>query len=587
MSIEKTSFQIEIRFDEKTVSVAEMNALAEELVRRGHRVALRSEFVHGGLIQGLARQAEEFRGLASNLRGMAETGIQYLRDRLEVKSPQATEDKKESTATDGFDSIGPDAAAAARVSSQRAVLVTTPAFLDNADADAMRIGFLPKTALENTWQPSQLDAMVIPHRAFRPYLEYIHWESKRIFEGGYVALPADCPSINHDEALNRFKLSSDHGPILLVMTSGLDVADFQTMMIQISLIKAPMQVFFYHGGDAYKAEQLRILAQKYGVNARMFGRVESLPDYLVMADLAVVHAKDENLALIQNAGVPAIIVATDETPACVNFLAHEGAALMSSRLYQLSSALAQPILDENTRTSLAQKAREIAQFASISLCADAIEAALAAKAEIIPEGGRKLAVSDGFETIGSSSLPNDDTLKPQIAPTTLMPTTTNTTTATASVQPDPAPFLTPGIGARSKEELHREYARLLMIEKNIEKSLKTASDEVRKWELRLDLARQNQRDDLFSSAMIALQNAKTQEMSLFSQRDQISQQKAVLRQSARLMGGQSGVDANFANDQATHELFGNDPEKDELENEFRKMQNLDALNRLKSDMGRR
>ena len=154
------------------------------------------------------------------------------------------------------------------------------------------------------------------------------------------------------------------------------------------------------------------------------------------------------------------------------------------------------------------------------------------------------------------------------------------------IQPvQPAPFLTPGLGAKSKEEIRSEYTKLIMIDKNLDRSLDAASTEVQKWELRLDLARQNNRDDLITTAIANLQSAKSQEMALLAQKDQIKQQKAILKQSARLIASQPTLDTKKLASITDDELFGPSSEEKALEKEFMDLQKNEALQRLRDKMG--
>ena len=641
MTTEKTLFQIDIRYNEPTNS-NEMQALADELIKRGHTVNVKKYSPRGSFVDDLTRSARDFKDLADNVRGAAENGIQILKEVAEslVKptepntkqnnnTEQNTADtikQEENTETHaGFDDIGPAAAAANRVASNHAIIVTCPEALADQSLDAMRIGLIPKTILDHTWQPAELDAIVIPHTAFRPYLETIHWNPEHIFEGAYVALKSDCPTKTREEAQKHFQLKREAGPIVLVMASGIPNHELQTLMIQLSLLKMPMQVFFYHAGDSYKAEQLRALAQKFAVNARMFGRVNNLPDYLAMADIAVAHVNDANIQLLQNAGVPIACIALKDIPANINFLSHERTALIAPEIYKLSATLATPLTDPNMMQAMQTAAANIAQLANIEKCADAIEAALAKKNQIIPNPAQRMTTTDGFEVIGTQVNPNsfltpqyqtamtsENVNSPaQTAPTQLT-SVQNTQPAPAMLQPNlaaptqpaigmpgmmpthnqgaiqpPPQMLTPGLGARSKEDIKAEYTKLLLVEKSLDKSLDAASADVRKWEERLDLARQANRDDLVTSAIASLQAAQSQEMSLFQQKDQIQQQKSLLKQSARLAGSQTTPDATTLSiGQIEDELFGPSREELALEKEFSKLQKEGALQRLKNKLGK-
>lgn len=619
---EKTAFQIDIRYDDASAGSAEIQALAEELQKRGHQVSLRRITPKGNFVQELARTVD-IKGLTESFRDAAETGMQIIKEKLAPSLAKGSETPADAKAG-GFDDIGPAAAASACANSNRAVVVTNPDLLADSGWDMMRIGFMPKTALENAWQPSALDAMVIAHSDFRPYLEYIHWDPKHIFEGGFLALPKDKPSQTHDEILKRFNLSPENGPVVLVLASTFHESDLQALMIQLSLIKVPMQVFFYHASDSNRANMLRTLAQQFSVNARMFGRVDHLEDYLAMADIAVLQDDDEFTSRLEIAGVPQLCVTKNVASARLNFLAHEHAAVIVPEVFKLSASLGQPVMDPQNLKMLREAADKIAKLASIPLCADAIEAALNAKKDIIPEDGRRTISADGFETIGvatSSALPQNFIMpqsaapaqtapaapaaQPQAAPAQpapamiqpaqpmIQPAQPMIQPAPAMIQPaqpmiqpvQPAPFLTPGLGAKSKEEIRSEYTKLIMIDKNLDRSLDAASTEVQKWELRLDLARQNNRDDLITTAIANLQSAKSQEMALLAQKDQIKQQKAVLKQSARLIASQPTIDAKSLASLTDDELFGPSSEEKALEKEFMDLQKNEALQRLRDKMG--
>ncbi len=613
-------FQIDIRFDDASSDSAEIQALAASLEKRGHSVSVKRALTKGSLVRDFAKQARDFkdsaekdlRDIAENVRDVAETGMQKLKDIVEpyvqAKSSSQKDEKSKSNdkkSENAFDDIGPSAASSNASDStnndNRALIVTSPDALLDTPWDAMRIGLMTKTELNATWQPSTLDAMVIPHSSFRPYLEFIHWDPKRIFEGGYLALTKTCPSLSHEDAQKRFNLDRNNGPVLLVMASEFD--DLQSLIIQLSLIKIPMQLFFYHAGDAYKADQLRLLAQKFSVSARMFGRVDPLPDYIAMADLAIIHANDKNAQLLENAGVPTVFVLNQQTPALATFLAHENAAAISPSIIKLSNVLASIIPDNAKLDLMRQIAQNISALANIERCADAIEAALAKKSEIAPDTKSRSVTADGFETIGNfNNQPVEQTfITPQsIAPQATAPTQyiqpqpvaqpmltpQNERIEPQITNPAPAAFLTPSLSARSKTEISEEYTKLTIAERSIDKSLDDISAEVRKWEQRLDLARQNNRDDLINIAQANLKTAQAQEMSLFQQKDQILQQKSVLKQSFKLAS--PSLQEPRSNIAAMLDAELNSPSKEELETEkaFLEMQKNDALARLKKDMGR-
>ena len=85
-------------------------------------------------------------------------------------------------------------------------------------------------------------------------------------------------------------------------------------------------------------------------------------------------------------------------------------------------------------------------------------------------------------------------------------------TVTLAPQVTSPNMLTPSLSFSSKKELEREYTKLIQAERSVNKALDAASDAVNQWELRLDLAKQNARDDLIASAVERLNAAKNEEM---------------------------------------------------------------------------
>ena len=214
MTDEKKTFEIEIRYDQNSMQTMEIQALAQELSARGHSVSLKKSGA-GNFVEDLTKSAKD-------LAGLAESGYQKLRETLEPVI--GTLEKYRGQQSDGFDEIGP--ANTTKDSTNQAIIVTSPELIDNTvSGNASRlIGLIAKTSLNRTWQPSMFDSIVIPHNAFRPYLEYIHWLPNHIFEGGYLALTENKPTLNHEDAMKRFNLTHDNGPSILIMAAGFQLA---------------------------------------------------------------------------------------------------------------------------------------------------------------------------------------------------------------------------------------------------------------------------------------------------------------------------------------------------------------------------
>ena len=151
-------------------------------------------------------------------------------------------------------------------------------------------------------------------------------------------------------------------------------------------------------------------------------------------------------------------------------------------------------------------------------------------------------------------------------------------TVTLAPQVTSPNMLTPSLSFSSKKELEREYTKLIQAERSVNKALDAASDAVNQWELRLDLAKQNARDDLIASAVERLNAAKNEEMTLMKQKQSIDEQNRAMRLAARNFNSQtnSDIDATFSLDD-----IGDPWQNDPLEEEFKRLQPQNALQALR------
>lgn len=573
----KKTYQIDLVYTSAEATTAEMTALHDELARRGHSVCLKSHASQTHLMEDISQTAKD---LAQTARDVAETATQKMLDILDPIVPKAASSvtgKKESQAPAKapFDAIGPSAIK----DDNRAIVVTNFSALKDVTWDTYRIGLLPHTELIQAWTPAQLDAMVTPHVSFRPYLESVHWSSDRIFEGGWLSLVKS--SAPRETLLKQFGISPEQGPCLLIMSSAFNASDLQTIMLQLSTLRTPFQPFFYYGEASQTAEKLRSLACQFGINARMFGKNATLADYLAIADLALVSPADADFSKLEPLAVPTIIV-SDQTPnALAQFLIHNGAAHAVRHTYELAAQLAalldQPQLLENLKTA----AGKIADTASVTLCADAIEKALSAKSTLRPRTPAPLTENTGFETIGIQTQPAPQNTS-HIPMTSMQPVQPTLTPVQSQASQTSAP-LQPMFGKTptSYKEAHKEYTQLLLVERDLDRSLDAASGEVRKWEERLDLARQHQNEKLINEAMLRLKSAQATEMALFRQKDEISQRKSILKKSAQQL--KNGLIPS-------NPLMDDDfdaPLEDSLEQEFKALQRKQQIQNLKNKMGLR
>lgn len=587
----KKSYQIDLIYTSSEATKEEMTALHDELVRRGHTVSLKAYSTQTNLVEDILESAKDHVQTALDAAGTLPQKVlgmiplpKSAANAVSTALGKQEAPSKENEASP-FAEIGP----AAVQNDNRAIVVTNVAALKNVAWDAYRIGLLPHTELNQAWTPSQLDAIVTPHGSFRAYLESVHWAKDKIFEGGWLTNVKS--SASKEELKKKFGLSSEQGPCLLILAGAFNATDLQTIMLQLSTLRAPYQPFFYYGDSTQTAETLRSLACRFGINARMFGRNKDLADFLAIADLAVASQADADFSKLEPLGIPTVIINETAPNALSQFLAHNGAALSVQHPYELAAQLAAFLDQSQLLANMQAAARTIADGASVVKCADAIEQALATKGTTQTRNPAPLAENTGFETIGTQTLNAPAMVAAPIAsvpaqPNMLQPTQPVVQAPmmpTAPLQPQaplqPTLVHTP----KSYKEAHHEYTQLLLIEKDLDRSLDAASNEVRKWEERLDLARQNNNDKLVNEAMIRLKSAQATEMALFQQKDEISQRKSALKKSAQQFknGGTPSPMNLLINDDF------DTPEEDSLEKEFKALQRKQQIENLKSKMGLR
>lgn len=598
---ESKKFNIELRFSGQ-YGEQNMRALAQELAARGHSVSVKSASSRIPNVADIARSAV-------NLKEIAESGVQMLRDAIapivaktadvkpsDAQKPQNTQDGSGKNAGSPFENIGPQTAPVPGTQQQSdadggnsAVVVTSQTCLGNAEWDALRIGLIAENGLREDWLPAKLDAIVIPHPAFRPYLESVNWPSERIFQGGFPARPELIPQLSRQDALAKFGIAPDQGRIVIVMASGFRTSELQTLLTQISLLPKNLQIFFYHASDNAKSDAIGEIARRTGLQARAFGKFDGIANCLAMSDLIIANAVDDELNALAAVGVPLVISAQNIQSPVADFLVHEDAARCVNRIYNIASATNRILADSQTLDLMKAAAAGLAQRASVPLCADAIEAALAAKDAIVGRPDRQTADAI-FEYIGAPARIQNPFARPeqsvrqapQPAQNFFIPEQTAAQSGmcaplipqSAQQSAAAAGIITPTLSFSSKKELEKEYTKLIQTERAVEKALDAASNAVNNWELRLDLAKQNMRDDLIASAAERLNAAKNEEMNLMNQKQTIDAQKRAMRLAAR----------NFGSPSADIALPDDPWQDDPLEDEFKRLQAQNALNDLRNKM---
>ena len=579
--------KITILYSEADISSTQIKPLARELKARGHSVNLR-------------KQTDTLS--IAGLRDIAEQGFQRITDTVRDALQQSR--AKQNAPSSPFDEIGPQQTS----SESDAVITTDVQNLTETPYPAFKIGLIPQTILNKPWLPGPLDAIVISHDAFRPYLNQSQWDDKQIFTGGYLPEENDHRSDSPENLRSKFGISSENGPVILVLAGDIPAYQLTSIFIQLSSIKLPFQVFFHHGDNHDIAQQLRSLAQRFGINARMFGNINPLADYIGIADIAITMAGDPYLGSLETLAIPTLTIEERDPQPLAQFLQHEGASIAVQQ-FQFSGILQNILLNPDELTKLKTAAANVAACASVQKCADAIEEALRNKSEIAKSPLRQNAVplaqngfevigmtnnanAGGFESIGGNNqqaTPANNADVPQLgaempaSPANAQPNALQPP-AQQPLQPPVQRPLTPTYNVlqpaptfRTRDSIQAEMTQLILIDKNLDKQLDEVSAEVSQFEMRLDMARQNNDENLIRYAQQKLEAAQAREKALFQQKSDIQRQKELLKRATQV----SRHNPSYYDDESDFRStrFTRDP-LDELENRFEELERRNKLSEL-------
>jgi processive 1,2-diacylglycerol beta-glucosyltransferase len=116
-----------------------------------------------------------------------------------------------------------------------------------------------------------------------------------------------------------------------------DIAD--RLLFQLSLLRTPHQLLISSGDNEDLAERLRKYASIYGVQAKLFGLVDNLHEFLAVSDLVVSGGSGLTAAESLASGVPLVILepVPGQEERNARFLAQSGAARRASGVLTLGA----------------------------------------------------------------------------------------------------------------------------------------------------------------------------------------------------------------------------------------------------------
>jgi hypothetical protein len=469
--------------------------LVSALEGRGHHV----EWVS---YMGLAASAAKSVASAS-LRGI-KAALHTVTGKLMGDDPLGLSTRPASARPDAIVATTPELALATRVI---------------AGSKTLRVGLMTDLRWDPQWSSSENDVLVVSHPLFREFCLQQGWRYEAISLGG-VPLPRPfCAPLDPDALRARFNLSPDLGPILMVVAEDVEAPRLERIVFQLSLTERPFQPIFYTGADPHAGPTLRAAAHKYGVTARMFGKVDNLEEFYAVSHAVLIQAPSPLTYPLLALDKPLIFFDTDPSHhPLAAFLRDESAALLVPDLLRLSAELDALFSNPDDLDRISAGARHVVDQQGVSHIISALEACAAQPdlfiglsrtplpADTSPEGPTTTPAGP-FEVIGSSS-PRPTSPPPSSSP-----------------QPPPHEHHNPLTIAEAREQL----ASIILEERRVDSRLADTLRLSRQWQDRLEMARQAAAQDLADEAQRFAQHYTRDVDTLQRELDRLRDQKDKLK----------------------------------------------------------
>ena len=461
-----------------------------------------------------------------------------------------------------------------------AVVVASPELMSATRAvvgdTTLCVGLMADLGWDSRWTDSENDVLVMPHEAFRGLALHRGWGERAVRTAG-VPLPRSFSRDLDVEGLRkRFGLDPGKGRLVLIVAEGVDAARLERLAFQLSLLDQPLQPIFYTGEDVAASETLRKATKKYGVVARMFGKVNNLEEFYAICELVLAEVSNPLIYPLLALDKPVVLFDADvDTRPVGAFLRDEGAASLVPDLLRLGAELDAVLGDPEVFGKLSDAARLVVDTKGAQAVAEALEALAKDKDTLIGGGRRRVgeeetsaqdeALSGGgaFEVIGGEQS------APPSAPS-------GPTGGTPSASPPPRIY-EPPVSAISAAEAKDQLAALILEERRVEKKLSETTRFVSQWESRLDLAEQADEPDLAREAERFIEHYRGEEQRLLREIESIRSQKDKLKRRV-VRPGASGKQGPASG--------GGSGQGSAMENRFRDMEINRDLSRLKSRLDR-
>ena len=437
---------------------------------------------------------------------------------------------------------------------------------------AVPLGF----GLDRAWENGTIDAFVCADDRIMESLESAGWTSPCLYRAG----PPVAPNFTESRHLDRSSVRSEFGfgdgeKIVLIRAESFDATTLDRLVFQATLVEGEVRFVFHHDGDGAAASALRRSADKHGLPAAMFGRVDDLERYVAAADAVVAPPEEPTLPDIVAAGTPLVIVGGHGGgDGSIEVLVDTFGALHVPEVLRTGSEL-EDFLDDESLNSRRESIRDAAWTPANDDIVEALRDILESAEDIRAAGSGSMdpepsddepAAADGgpFETIGGG------------------PEEASEETTDKDRRRLPA-AQSRGRRSLSRAEAKDQLAELILVERDLERQLSELQREEDRWRNRLDLARDWGEDELAEEAESILRGYLDDIAEVQEDLEDIRRQKSKLKKAARRgeEGGTGGARQAGGEVGSTSEPEGR---RSELEDRFSEMEVDRDLDRLRDKM---
>lgn len=378
-------------------------------------------------------------------------------------------------------------------------------------ATPLFIALVDDFKVNTRWREAGVGAVIVPHDA----LAQAHLAADGAALVKVAGPPTSARFIGQrtvQESREKLGLSAEKA-VVIVAAEGMNVEDLDRVVFQLTLFDEQPTVVFHYGDSHGRAQLLREAAENYGLEAKIFGKVEGEADFFAAASVVVVGADDPVAIDLLMCRRPVVLVGSERGAARAVFLSDVKAVLHVPDIVELGAHL-ETILESDVGKTLVEQAKTIVAEDSTTQVAVAtgdlfkewVERLKKESKETLPvpvteKKTEPPRAPDVFESIGAQPKPDAEQLS------------------------SPQSALPPISVAEAKDQM----ASLILREREAERALAEYVQARDRWLERRDLAMECGDKDLLGIAADNLNSARRQVAQLNAQIETIRRSKAKLK----------------------------------------------------------